>query len=35
LLDQNAVYDPAELSLLGQILDQAVQSLPLKVTVAA
>jgi hypothetical protein len=29
LPDQSAVYDPEELSLLGQILDQAVQSLPL------
>jgi hypothetical protein len=29
LPDQNAVYYPEELSLLGQILDQAVQSLPL------
>jgi hypothetical protein len=27
--DQNAVYYPEELSLLGQIVDQAVQSLPL------
>ena len=27
--DQKAVYYPEELSLLGQILDQAVQSLPL------
>ena len=29
LPDQSAVYCPEELSLLGQILDQAVQSLPL------
>jgi hypothetical protein len=29
LPDQSAVYYPEELSLLGQILDQAVQSLPL------
>jgi hypothetical protein len=29
LLDQSAVYYPEELSLLGQVLDQAVQSLPL------
>ena len=29
LLDQSAVYYPEELSLFGQILDQAVQSLPL------
>jgi len=29
LPDQNAVYYPEELSLLGQILDQAVQSLSL------
>jgi hypothetical protein len=29
LSDQSAVYYPEELSLLGQILDQAVQSLPL------
>ena len=28
LPDQSAVYYPEELSLLGQILDQAVQSLP-------
>jgi hypothetical protein len=28
LPDQNAVYYPEELSLLGQILDQAVRSLP-------
>ena len=27
--DQNIVYYPEELSLLGQTLDQAVQSLPL------
>ena len=27
--EQSAVYYPEELSLLGQILDQAVQSLPL------
>jgi len=31
LPDQSAVYYPEELSLLGQILDQAVQSLPLNV----
>src|SRR5260370_42398738 len=30
LPDQSAVYYPEELSLLGQILDQAVQSLPLR-----
>ena len=29
LPDQSAVYYPEELSLLGQTLDQAVQSLPL------
>jgi hypothetical protein len=29
LPEQSAVYYPEELSLLGQILDQAVQSLPL------
>jgi hypothetical protein len=29
LPDQSAVYYPEELSLLGQILDQAVQLLPL------
>ena len=29
LPDQSAVYYPEELSLFGQILDQAVQSLPL------
>jgi hypothetical protein len=29
LPDQSGVYDPEELSLLGQTLDQAVQSLPL------
>jgi len=29
LPDQSAVYYPEELSLLGQILDQAMQSLPL------
>jgi hypothetical protein len=29
LSDQSAVYYPEELSLLGRILDQAVQSLPL------
>jgi hypothetical protein len=29
LPDQSAVYYPEELSLLGQILDQGVQSLPL------
>ena len=29
LPDASAVYYPEELSLLGQILDQAVQSLPL------
>jgi hypothetical protein len=29
LPDQSAVYFPEELSLFGQILDQAVQSLPL------
>ena len=29
LSDQGAVYYPEELLLLGQILDQAVQSLPL------
>jgi hypothetical protein len=29
LPNQSAVYYPEELSLLGQILDQAVQSLPL------
>ena len=29
LADQSAVYYPEELSLLGRILDQAVQSLPL------
>jgi hypothetical protein len=29
LPDQSAVYYPEEFSLLGQILDQAVQSLPL------
>jgi hypothetical protein len=28
LSDQSAVYYPEELSLLGEILDQAVQSLP-------
>ena len=26
--DEGAVYDPEELSLLGKVLDQAVQSLP-------
>ena len=30
LPDQSAVYYPEELSLFGQILDQAVQSLPLR-----
>ena len=29
LPDQSALYQPDELSLLGQILDQAVRSLPL------
>ena len=29
LRDQSALYYPEELSLLGEILDQAVQSLPL------
>ncbi len=28
LPSQSAVYDPEELSLLGQVLDQAVESLP-------
>ena len=28
LADQSAVYDPEELALLGQVLDEAVRSLP-------
>jgi hypothetical protein len=34
LPSQSAVYDPEELSLLGQVMDQAVRSLPLQLRTA-